>query len=79
MDIISSPEVLALVPLTIGVVEAIKAVGLDSRFAPFVSVVIGAALASLVLPFGAPVILGGIAIGLMASGLYSGTRAIVRN
>lgn len=66
-----------MVPLTIGLVEVFKTVGLPSRFAGLVSLLLGVGLALLVVPVGTSVILAGIAIGLMASGLYSGTRAIV--
>lgn len=76
MDVINSPQALALIPLVVGLVEVVKNVGIPERFAPLASLVIGVALAFFVFPTLPMVILGGIAIGLMASGLYSGVRTM---
>lgn len=78
MDIINSPVLFALVPVTIGLVEVVKVTGLPDRFAPISSILIGVALGILVLPTLIDAILGGVIVGLSASGLYSGTRALVR-
>lgn len=76
MDVFTSPQVLTLVPLTVGLVQAIKATGFPDRFAPLASLLIGIGLAFFVLPTIQTVILGGIIVGLSASGLYSGARAM---
>jgi hypothetical protein len=57
--------------------EFMNFVVVSDRFAPLASVLIGIGLALFVLPTVSMVLFGGIAVGLMASGLYSGTRAIV--
>ena len=74
---ILTPEFLAIVPVTTGLVEVVKVTGLPDRFAPLASLLIGVGLAFFVADTVPAVILGGIAAGLMASGLYSGTRAMV--
>lgn len=76
MEFFISQEVLALVPLTVGLVEVIKLTGLSERFAPLCSLFIGIGLSLFVMDTLSAVVLGGIAVGLMASGLYSGVRAM---
>jgi hypothetical protein len=76
MDFIT-PELVVTVPLTVGLVEAIKALGLPTKYAPVSAVLIGVGLACFVVSSVPAILLGGIAVGLMASGLYSGTRALV--
>jgi hypothetical protein len=66
-----------VIPLTMGLAEAVKQLGLPAKYAPLSSVIIGMALACFVAPTVPTIFLGGIAVGLMASGLYSGTRALV--
>ncbi len=71
------------VPLIVGLVEVAKGIGLDARWAPAVALGLGLALSlgyrvALGVPAGAEwaqAALGGLALGLAASGLYSGTRA----
>lgn len=77
MDIIASPAVLGLVPVVIGLAEVVKAIGLPTKYASTAAVILGVALAFLVVPIGTSVILAGLVVGLSASGLYSGTRALV--
>lgn len=77
MEIINSPELLMLIPLTVGLVEVVKSLGIPDRFAPLASIFLGIGLSFFVMPSLPTVILGGIVIGLTASGLYSGTRALV--
>jgi len=67
----------ALVSLTVGLVEVVKGAGLPHRFAPVAAIFIGLALSCFVATSVPMILLGGIAVGLMASGLYSGTRAMV--
>jgi len=77
MDFTSAPELLVLLPLVVGLVEAVKALGIPHRFAPLAPIVLGIGLAFLVMPTMTAVILGGTTLGLMASGLYLGVRAMV--
>ena len=72
-----SPELLAIVPLTVGLVAALRGFGIPSQYAPVASILTGVALAFLVVTTVPEVILGGLAIGLMASGLYSGGKTIL--
>jgi hypothetical protein len=58
-------------------VEVVKRLGLPSKFAPLVSVVLGLVLAFLVYPDPTQAILIGVAFGLSASGLYSGGKALL--
>ena len=68
----------ALIALTIGLTECVKrGLNLNSRYAPLVALAFGIiinllATALSLTPF---TFLVGIAIGLSASGLYSGTKA----
>ncbi|HLH26398.1 MAG TPA: hypothetical protein VK066_28085 [Chloroflexota bacterium] len=72
------------VPLIVGLVEVAKGVGLDARWAPAVALGLGlalslgyrAALGGVGGAEWAQATLGGLALGLAASGLYSGTRAV---
>jgi hypothetical protein len=74
----------ASVPLIMGLVEVAKGMGLSPRWAPAVSLGLGLALslgyrAALDVPAGAEwaqAVLSGLALGLAASGLYSGARTM---
>lgn len=68
-----------LTPVVIGLVEIIKRWADNSRIAPVVSIALGIGLYWLVLPSvgASEFVIGGIIIGLMASGLYSGGKAVV--
>lgn len=75
----------ASVPLIVGLVAAIRQVGLPDRFAPVVSLVFGVLLgiagtfmANDMTPQGiVQGVLVGLGLGLAASGLYSGTKTTV--
>lgn len=73
---------LGLVPVALGIVAAIRMFisndTLSSRYAPLISIAVGLALAWLVpdTAVAGSVILGGVMIGLAASGLYSGAKAL---
>lgn len=71
-----TPVHLALVPIVIGLVEAIKKVGLPDRWAPIVSIALGLGGAWLIGGTALAIVLSGLVIGLSASGLYSGTSAV---
>jgi uncharacterized membrane protein HdeD (DUF308 family) len=77
-DITFSPVFLGAVPVVIGLVQLMKNF-VDARWASLVAVFLGIGVAVLVSnePW-KPTVMGGLVIGLMASGLYSGVRAAVR-
>lgn len=68
----------ALVPLIIGLVEAFKMAGLSNKYTPLFSLFLGVVLGVAFLDNGdmASNLLVGIALGLSASGLYSGTKTL---
>lgn len=66
------------VAAVMGLVQVAKTVGLSSRFAPLLSLVLGV-LYSFATDFSFVGGLKGVFIGLSAAGLYSGTRTIVSN
>lgn len=70
---------LALVPVIIGVVEVIKRVGLPSKWAPLLALLLGVGGAWLIIPFSGNMILEGIVAGLSAAGLYSGAKVYLPN
>lgn len=65
----------ALVPLAIAVVQVVKIAfpSVEGRWSPAMSLVVGIGLAFMVsgVEFLGSQILGGVVVGLMASGLYS--------
>lgn len=65
-----------LVPLIIGILEVIKKLGLVPKYIPVVSVVLGVISGFALNGFTNPVesAYTGIAVGLAAVGLYSGTK-----
>lgn len=75
---IVSASFLALIPVVIGIVEVVKRVGLKAKYAPILSLVVGIGLAALIGGGWSEVILGGVIVGLSASGLYSGTKAAIQ-
>lgn len=69
----------ALIPATMGLVDVAKKAGLPSKYAPILSLGIGVALGiATSLDNLQKGIITGIAIGLSASGLYSGTKALTK-
>ena len=80
MDILTTGAALTEVALAIviGLVEALKRIAGESRFAPLFALLIGIAISFLVTPAFEirEAILQGIIYGLSASGLYSGAKAI---
>lgn len=72
-----SPLIVAIVPVALGIVQIVKSVGLDSKYAPIVSVVAGIGLVALTGVAWQAVIAQGLIAGLAASGLWSGTKAVV--
>lgn len=73
--IVISPVLLGAVPVILGVVSVLKGVGLPSKWAPLVSLVLGLGVAFLVGGTLLTIVLAGLTVGLSASGLYSGSKA----
>lgn len=71
-----------LLAITIGIVEAVKRLGVPEKFAPVVSVVVGLALSALSYFLADTkallAIVGGLVIGLSAVGLYSGVKNVAQ-
>lgn len=65
-----------LVPLLIGILEMVKNLGIDNKYIPAISVVLGVVSGFALNGFTNPTesIYTGIAIGLSAVGLYSGAK-----
>lgn len=74
-------ELSIAIAIVTGIVEAIKrAFAVNSRYAPLISLVLGLGIAFLFsagLALG-EVIVSGLVIGLSASGLYSGGKAVLK-
>jgi hypothetical protein len=66
------------VPVIVGVVEVIKRVGLSSKYAPIVSLILGVGSAMYFVGITQDATLYGLVIGLTASGLYSGGKALIK-
>lgn len=73
---------LVIVPIILGIVQALKSTKIPDSYAPIISIVIGVLIAFVIadntVTWGHNVI-GGLIYGLSASGLYSGTKAIYTN
>ncbi len=69
---------LVLIPVILGIVQSFKMVGLKSKWAPLVSIVLGVLGAFVLGGFTGAAVLGGIVAGLSSSGLYSGARATAK-
>lgn len=66
------------VPLVLALVQLMKQVGLPSMYAPILSVITGVALVGLVNGAGVESVMTGLVVGLSASGLWSGTKALTQ-
>ena len=77
MDIVTTGGALAVV---IGLVQIIKLIIGDSRFAPLIALVIGIGISFLVATSFEirQVIFQGIIYGLSAAGLYSGAKTMIK-
>lgn len=74
MDV--SVQFLILVPVVVGIVQAVKTFGMASKYAPLLSVLLGVAGAmTLIGGFDGPSALQGFIAGLTAAGLWSGAKA----
>jgi len=73
-----TPVVVACIPVTVGLVAVAKNIGLDGKYAPLASLVVGIGLVALSAAAWQVVVAQGIIVGLAASGLWSGTKATVQ-
>lgn len=71
-----SPLVVAVIALIPGLVEVVKTLGLQTKYAPVVSLVMGIGLVSLTGVVWQGAIIQGIVAGLAASGLYGGAKKV---
>lgn len=71
-------QFLILVPVILGVVQAIKMAGIPKKYSALIAIVLGAGAASALNGFDMNSLLQGIAAGLSAAGLYSGTKATLK-
>lgn len=69
-------QLAALVPLVMGLIQVFKSVGLPTKFAPLVSLVLGVIATTSIGFVDIESILGGLLVGLVASGLWSGTKNV---
>lgn len=78
MESLINPAALSLIPLITALVQVAKQSGLSSKYAPYLSISLGIILSTLVVPETKDIILGGLVLGLSASGLYSGTKTALK-
>jgi len=71
-----TPVALAAIPVTVGLVQIIKVAGLPSKFAPIASIAIGVGAVALVATAWQAIVAQGVIVGLAASGLWSGGKAL---
>ena len=64
-----------LIPIILGVVEAVKRMGVPSKYSAAVAVVVGVGVSILLSGVTTVSIFVGVLLGLSASGLWSGTKA----
>ena len=70
---------LVLVPILIGILEAIKRSGFNSKFIPVLSIILGVLLGIVFTGFEVKEgIMAGLYIGLSAVGLYSGVKSVTQ-
>lgn len=72
-----SPLVIAVIPVIVGLVEVTKSLGLDSKYAPAVSLLFGIGLVSLTGVVWQASLIQGIISGLAAAGLFSSVKRVV--
>lgn len=74
---IIASQFLTLVPVVLGLVQAIKMAGLSSKYAPLFSLILGVVLTVGLSTADFAAIIQGLAVGLSASGLFSGGKAML--
>ncbi len=73
-----SGHAVMLLPLVLGLVQVAKMSGLNSRYAPALSLVLGILGSALIVGIDAQAIVQGAIVGLMASGMWSGAKATLQ-
>lgn len=68
----------AIVPVVVAITQAIKNLGLDSKFSPIVAIVLGIVFTLTIGGLSLESGLKGLIFGLSASGLYSGAKAMTQ-
>lgn len=68
-------DVATIVGIIVALTELIKRIGVPSKFAPFISIAVGVGISGVWNGFGTDGILQGVIYGLMASGLWSSSKA----
>lgn len=80
-DFFFTAQTVSIPVIVVGLVELAKRLGLPTRYAPVLAVLLGLLFGTVYLSpedLRAGVLMG-LALGLSASGLYSGSRAILRH
>jgi len=70
--------VISAVPLVLGLTQVAKMVGMPSKYAPLLALVIGISYALGLQGLSALSIVQGISYGLSAAGLYTGTKTVAQ-
>lgn len=70
---------IALIPVIVGLVEVLKGLGLPNKLAPVASLIFGVVAGVFYASPGDLLggVLIGLALGLSASGLYSGSKTVI--
>lgn len=71
-----SPLIIAVIPVIVGLVQVAKSLGLDSKYAPAISLLFGVGLVSLTGVLWQAALVQGIVAGLAASGLFSAVKTV---
>lgn len=74
-----SSQFIILVPVVLGLTQAVKVAGLDSRWAPLLAIIFGVCGAFLIAGVSGVAFIGGVVAGLTAAGLWSGTKTTIGN
>lgn len=71
-------ETATFVAILVGVVQAAKMAGMDSRYAPILAIVLGILTFGIATGVTPESLFNGVIAGLTAAGLYSGVKAQVK-
>ena len=69
-----------IIAIITGLIEVFKKLGLNTKFAPVISVILGLFFTFYVANYtiNADIVINGLIIGLSACGLYSGAKTLIR-
>lgn len=65
-----------IIPITVGLTEVVKRVGLSSRFLPLIAIALGVVLTGFYTAFDQAGIVQGVIFGLTSVGLFSGVKSV---